>query len=134
MMPEVNSGAEAVGNVTGLSGPGYVRNNWVTATHDDDVAGRWVAADESGWDGEQLYARADRYLVIGSVAIDDESAATIVEQIRRDAALSQPPELKFNQFGGRRGDKRLEVLVALLGPQVHLPTEPTSIWLTNIIS
>ena len=95
-----------------LSGPDYTHNNQATATR-DDAAGRWVAADESGWDGDQLYRRADRYLSIGSVAIDDETAAPVVRQLRHDARLSQPPELKFAQF---KTQNRLEVLAALLGP------------------
>src|SRR6266576_4408693 len=99
--------------LSSLSGPDYARSNRVTPTQDDGTAGRWVAADESGWDGEQLYRRADRYLSIGSVAVDDKSAAQIIDRLRRDAKLSQPPELKFAQF---RSDIRLEVLAALLGP------------------
>jgi hypothetical protein len=60
-----------------------------------------------------LYRRADPYLSIGSVAIDDETAAPIVEQLRKDAQLSQPPELKFAHF---KGQSRLEVLAGMLGP------------------
>ena len=99
-----------------LTGPDYSRNTHATPTRDNDDAGRWVAVDESGWDGEQLYDRVDRYLVIGSVIVDDESAAEIVAQLRRDAALTQPPELKFSQFGSKGTDQRLEALAALLGP------------------
>jgi hypothetical protein len=100
--------------LSSLSGPDYARNTHVTATQ-DDAAGRWVATDESGWDGEQLYGRDDRYLSIGSVAIDDGTAAQIVDQLRRDARLSQPPELKFAQFAGQRNSARLEALATLLG-------------------
>jgi hypothetical protein len=96
-----------------LSGPDYVRNTHAGATRDGPAL-RWVAADESGWDGEQLYDRADRYLSIGSVAIDDATAEEIVGQLRRDARLSQPPELKFAHF---RDGNRLEVLAGLLGPR-----------------
>lgn len=96
-----------------LSGPDYARSNQETATR-DDAAGRWVAADESGWDGEQLYRRADPNLSIGSEAIDDETAAPIVGQLRDDACLSQPPELKFAQFKSQ--SHRLDVLAGLLGP------------------
>ena len=102
--------------LSSLSGPDYARNTQVTATRDDGAAGRWVAADESGWDGEQLYRRADRYLSIGSAAVDDESAAQIVDRLRHEARLSQPPELKFAQFTGQRSGTRLEALAALLGP------------------
>jgi hypothetical protein len=102
---------------SGLSGAEYARNNQATATHDDNVAGRWVAVDESGWDGEQLYARADRYLSIGSVATDDDSAALIVDRLRQDTALRQPPELKFSQFTGQRSGRRMEALAELIEPQ-----------------
>ena len=98
--------------VSSLSGPDHVRNTQAGATRDDPAV-RWVAADESGWDGEQLYDRHDRYLSIGSVAVDDETAGEIVGQLRRDARLSQPPSLKFAHF---RDGNRLEVLVGLLGP------------------
>jgi hypothetical protein len=101
---------------SGLSGADYARNNRAAATRDDGVAGRWVAVDESGWDGEQLYARADRYLSIGSVAIDDGSAALIVDGLRQDAVLTQPPELKFSQFAGQRARHRLEALAELIEP------------------
>jgi hypothetical protein len=100
-----------------LSGADYARNNRATTTRDDSAAGRWVAVDESGWDGEQLYARADRYLSIGSVAIDDDSAGLIVDKLRQDVALKQPPELKFSQFAGQRGAHRLEALAGLIEPQ-----------------
>jgi len=53
--------ADTANEPSGLSGSAYARNNEAAATHDDEVAGRWVAVDESGWDGEQLYARTDRY-------------------------------------------------------------------------
>ena len=99
-------------SASSLSGPDYVRNTQAGATRDSPAL-RWVAADESGWDGEQLYNRADRYLSIGSVAVDDGTAGEIVGQLRRDAKLSQPPELKFTHF---RDGNRLEVLAGLLGP------------------
>jgi hypothetical protein len=109
-----SGGARTADEPSGLSGAGYARNNRSTATRDDNVAGRWVAVDESGWDGEQLYARADRYLSIGSVAIDDGSAAAIVDKLRQDTALKQPPELKFSQFTGQRSGRRLEALAGLI--------------------
>jgi len=62
-------------SLSSLSGPDYARLNQVTPTQDDGTAGRWVAADESGLDGEQPYRRDDRYLPIGSAAVDDKSAA-----------------------------------------------------------
>jgi hypothetical protein len=99
-----------------LSGHAYVQYTQASPTHDSDVSGRWVALDESGWDGEQLYGRSDQYLSIGSVALDDESAALIVEQLRDAAALTQPLELKFRQFTGQKNRGRLEALAALLEP------------------
>lgn len=107
---------EGAADALGLSGSAYVRNSRTAPTQDDDVSVRWVAVDESGWDGEQLYGRGDRYLVLGSVAIDDKSAAQIVERLRRDTGLTQPPELKFGQFTGGRSGNRLAVLADLLKP------------------
>jgi hypothetical protein len=60
--------------------------------------------------------RADRFLSIGSIAIDDESAAPLVARLRQDAALNQPPELKFAQFAGQKSGSRLRELAALLAP------------------
>jgi len=111
-----SGGSEATNEPLGLSGADYGRNNRATATRDDSVAGRWVAVDESGWDGEQLYARTDRYLSIGSVAIDDDSAALIVGKLRQDTALKQPPELKFSHFTGQRSSRRLDALAGLIEP------------------
>jgi hypothetical protein len=113
--------------LSSLSGPDYARNNQVTPTQDDGTAGRWVGADESGWDGEQLYRRTDRYLSIGSVAADDKSAAQIIDRLRRDAKLSQPPELKFAQF---KSGIRLELLAALLGPNGAL-ADRVSVYLVD---
>jgi hypothetical protein len=113
----VSAGPSATDERSGLSGADYARNNRAIATRDDNVAGRWVAVDESGWDGEQLFARADRYLSIGSVAIDDDSAALIVNELRQDTGLRQPPGLKFSQFTGQRGGHRLDALAELIEPQ-----------------
>lgn len=68
-------------------------------TTDTDTE-RWVASDESGWDGEQLL-NGSRYLVYASVAIDDAQAAPVVMQLREKAGTRQAPELKFRQFKDR---------------------------------
>ncbi|MGW0810787.1 DUF3800 domain-containing protein [Nonomuraea sp. NPDC002799] len=112
MHESANAGAET----SRLYGLGFERNNRTAATQDGELWGRWVATDESGWDGEQLYGRTDRYLVIGSVAIDDAAAAAIVEHLRHSASLAQPPELKFGHFAGRRSNDRVKVLKDLLKP------------------
>lgn len=104
-------------SLSGLHGPEYTDLNQPATTRDDKISGRWVAVDESGWDGEQHHNRNDRYLVLGSVAVDDVSAAPIVEKVRRDAGLRQPPELKFKQF---RKPHRLSVIKDLLGPEGDL--------------
>lgn len=104
----------------GLSGAAYSLSSHTGPTKDDDGDGRWVAVDESGWDGEQLYGRADRFLSIGSVAIDDDEAAEMVDKLRGDTGLSRPPELKFSHFDGR--EARLAALAALLGPGGALAT------------
>lgn len=81
-------------------------------TRDTDQE-RWVACDESGWDGEQLL-NGSRYLVYASVAIDDTQAAPIVEHLREDTGTRQSPELKFRLFKDRSA--RRAALGALWGP------------------
>jgi hypothetical protein len=39
-------------------------------TADGGTAGRWVACDESGWDGEQLIGRGP-FFVYAAIAVDD---------------------------------------------------------------
>ncbi|MER6342334.1 DUF3800 domain-containing protein [Streptomyces tendae] len=69
-------------------------------TADSDTAGRWVACDESGWDGEQLIGRRGPYFVYAAVAIDDAEATGIVEELRAETRY-QAPELKFRDFKKR---------------------------------
>jgi hypothetical protein len=116
MEADLNDAGGAAAESSGLHGSEYIRNSRTAATRDDDVSGRWVAIDESGWDGEQLYGRHDRYVVIGSVAIDDELATQIVDGLRRDTGLAQPPELKFRQFTSSKGSDRLAALTDLFRP------------------
>ncbi|MFD8062000.1 hypothetical protein ACFXA0_21240 [Streptomyces cyaneofuscatus] len=54
-----------------LTGEKYTQLNQNEPTSDDAGGGRWIACDESGWDGEQLAGRKRRFLVFASVAIDD---------------------------------------------------------------
>ncbi|MFG3496819.1 hypothetical protein [Streptomyces sp. NPDC047886] len=79
--------------------------------------GRWVALDESGWDGVQLYGwPRSRYLSIGTVTISDHEAAPIVEEIRTATRL-QAAELKFSKaFTGPRNSPRRSVLAGMLEP------------------
>ncbi|WP_370380950.1 hypothetical protein [Catenulispora sp. GAS73] len=91
---------------TALLGEKYRRRNRVDPTRDGDPEGRWIAIDESGWDGEQLLgASRSRYLIIGSVAISDEDALPIVEAIRREARIASA-ELKFSTSFARDGRSR----------------------------
>ncbi|MFF3354156.1 DUF3800 domain-containing protein [Streptomyces sp. NPDC002917] len=78
---------------------------------DGGAAGRWVACDESGWDGEQLIGRGP-YFVYAAVAVDDAEATLIVEQLRAQTR-AQAPELKFKEFKGRSA--RREALRRLWG-------------------
>jgi hypothetical protein len=73
----------------GLRGEAYVRRNQTSPTRDGDSFGRWVAEDESGWSGEDLYRPDDPYFVMGSVAMDDETATPVVEDLRRAAGIMQ---------------------------------------------
>ncbi|MEU5796204.1 hypothetical protein ABZ800_22190 [Streptomyces sp. NPDC047813] len=102
---------------TGLLGPNYARRNQLSATTDIGGEGRWVAVDESGWDGDQLHGeQRSRYLSIGSVAISDADAEPIVDEIRTATRL-QAPELKFSKaFAGPKNGQRRSVLSALLAP------------------
>lgn len=102
---------------TGLLGPNYARRIQLSATADTEGQGRWVAVDESGWDGDQLHGeQRSRYLSIGSVAISDADAEPIVDEIRTATRL-QAPELKFSKvFAGPKNGQRRSVLSALLAP------------------
>lgn len=75
--------------------------NQVGPTLDDGTAGRWVACDESGWDGEQLM-NGGPYFVYAAVAVDDSEAELIVERLRAETG-AKAPELKFKDFKGRPG-------------------------------
>lgn len=74
---------------------------------------RWIACDESGWDGEQLL-NGNRYLVYASVANDDAQADPVVKQLRELAGARQAPEWKFRPFKDR--PDRREALCELWGP------------------
>ena len=100
----------------GLSGPAYVRYSRDTLTVDGGPDGRWIAADESGWDGEALFQPTEPYMTIGSVAIDDGDADTVLALLRRDAGIEQAAELKFGHFARGRNQRRLEVLAGALRP------------------
>ncbi|MGY5060006.1 hypothetical protein ACWDFR_39080 [Streptomyces sp. 900105755] len=102
---------------TGLLGPGYAHRNQLGPTADVEGEGRWVAVDESGWDGDQLHGeQRSRFLSIGSVAISDADAVPIVDEIRTATRL-QAPELKFSKvFAGSKNGQRRSVLSALLAP------------------
>jgi hypothetical protein len=50
------------------------------------------------------------------VAIDDSTAAPIVEELRRKSGVVQPPELKAAQFTASRDGRRLDALADLLAP------------------
>ncbi|MFD8916107.1 hypothetical protein [Streptomyces sp. NPDC059575] len=101
---------------TGLPGSKYARRNQIDFTADAGD-GRWVVADESGWDGDQLHGvRRSRYLSMGSVAISDADAEPIVEEIRKAIRL-QAPELKFSgAFAGPKNGQRRLALSGLLEP------------------
>jgi hypothetical protein len=115
--------------MAGLEGADYTRHSRSDATRDDGGS-RWVAVDESGWDGEQLYGRASRYLVLGSVAIDDATAAPIVDDLRHRSGVLQPPELKASQFTRSRDSRRLDALADLLALSGPL-TDRTSVYMLD---
>ncbi|MGQ4479318.1 hypothetical protein [Streptomyces sp. SAS_276] len=71
---------------TGLLGANFSRRNRQAPTDDHAGTGRWIAIDESGYDGDQLHD-GDRYVTLGSVAIDDAEAAAIVDALRGEAGI-----------------------------------------------
>jgi hypothetical protein len=100
-----------------LTGEAYVHRTRTAPTVDGDADGRWIAADESGWNGEALLQPGEPYVSVGSVAVDDIDAPEIVAELRRVAGIHQAGELKFGHFAGRRGAvnvRRLEVLADAL--------------------
>ncbi|MFJ1958151.1 hypothetical protein ACIOGT_17485 [Streptomyces microflavus] len=113
----MNASVRLPNDGTGLLGEPYSRRNCPQATRDGQPAGRWIALDESGWDGDQLHGMdRSRYLTIGSVAISDEDAANLVDDLRRTTRV-QAPELKFGTSFAKDGQtQRRKALVALLGP------------------
>ncbi len=113
----VNDSSRQPNHGTGLLGPNFARRNRADPTTKTEDPGRWVALDESGWDGDQLYGRPrSRYLSIGTVAISDDEAAPIVEEIRTATRL-QAAEVKFSKaFTGPRNGPRRSVLAEMLAP------------------
>ncbi|WP_406733575.1 hypothetical protein [Streptomyces sp. NBC_01794] len=102
---------------TGLLGPNFSRRNRQAPTDDGAGDGRWIAIDESGYNGDQLSGR-DRYMTLGSVAVDDTEAAGIVDTLRREAGIQKTaPEVKFQKMftGGGAGARR-RLLAEILGP------------------
>jgi len=95
-------------------GAKHATSQYDRLTDDCGGVGRWVASDESGWDGEQLMDRTDRFLTVGSVAVDDSTAAEIVGELRERAHLDQGAELKMSMFR-RDNSRRTQALESLLG-------------------
>ncbi|MEV4944050.1 hypothetical protein [Streptomyces zaomyceticus] len=113
----MNEPARQPNSGTGLRGPNFARRNRPHPTDETEDLGQWVALDESGWDGDQLYGQQrSRYLSIGTVAISDDEAAPIVEEIRTATRL-QAAEVKFSKaFTGPRHSPRRAVLAMMLAP------------------
>jgi hypothetical protein len=87
-------------------------HNQVGPTVDGLASGRWVACDESGWDGERLIGCHGPYFVYSAVVIDDAEATMVVQELRAEAR-AKAPELKFGNFKGRPA--RRDVLRRLWG-------------------
>ncbi|MFI2549109.1 hypothetical protein ACWEWL_29155 [Streptomyces rochei] len=102
---------------TGLLGANFSRRNRQEPTDDRAGTGRWIAIDESGYHGDQLHD-GDRYMILGSVAIDDADAATIVETLRDEAGIQKSAtEVKFQKmFTGTTAGQRRRLLGELLAP------------------
>jgi len=81
-----------------LETPEHQRYNTPSMTSDGAVDGRWIACDESGYDGEQLLSPG-RYMAVSAVAVDDVEAEGIVRSLRERARIKpDAPELKFKLF------------------------------------
>ncbi|MFF2780908.1 hypothetical protein ACFVU3_39195 [Streptomyces sp. NPDC058052] len=110
---------------TGLLGANFSRRSRQEPTDDRNAAGRWIAIDESGYDGDQLHG-GDRYMILGSVAVDDVDAAAIVDTLRREAGIQKSAtELKFQKmFAGPAAARRRQLLGELLMPGGPFMTVP----------
>lgn len=113
----VNDPSRQPNHGTRLLGPNFARRNRPDPTTKSEDSGQWVALDESGWDGDQLYGRPrSRYLSIGTVAISDDEAAPIVDEIRAATRLLAA-EVKFSKaLTGPRNGPRRSVLAKMLAP------------------
>ncbi|MCX4539051.1 DUF3800 domain-containing protein [Streptomyces sp. NBC_01669] len=102
---------------TGLLGANFARRNRQNPTDDGLGEGRWIAVDESGYSGDQLFG-GDRYMTLGSVAVDDTEAAEIVDELRNEAGIQKAaPEVKFqSMFTGARAGRRRHLLAEILAP------------------
>ncbi|MFJ8053699.1 DUF3800 domain-containing protein [Streptomyces luteogriseus] len=96
-----------------LTGPEYQRLTQTKPTLDSETDGRWIACDESGYNGEDLLS-AGRYMMVAGVAVDDAEAELIVRDLRSQTNIQATVrELKFKHF--QRGD-RLQKLSRLWRP------------------
>jgi hypothetical protein len=114
----------------GLTGAKYQRRTQQGPTCDrvGSAAHRWIACDESGWNGEDLYDPAEPILAIGTVAIDDHLAAQVMEDLRRDCRIQASGEVKFSLL--KRKPSRLEALARLTSPDGPL-VDRVSIYLID---
>ncbi|MER5478793.1 DUF3800 domain-containing protein [Streptomyces sp. NPDC002734] len=86
-----------------LTGAEYERLAQTAPTLDSEADGRWIACDESGYDGEDLLSEG-LYMMVAGVAVDDAEAEGIVRDLRTETNI-QPAvrDLKFKHF--QRGDR-----------------------------
>ncbi|MFE4600601.1 hypothetical protein ACFRKE_07060 [Kitasatospora indigofera] len=99
---------------TRRTGERFSRHNQPDLTRDGE-GGRWLAVDEAAHHGDKLFGRRDRYLVLGSVLVDDTEAAGLVEQLRREGRVQKTaPELKFGNLSNTRHSR--ELLAQALSP------------------
>jgi hypothetical protein len=84
----------------------------ITGPTEDATGPAWCAADESGWNGDNLLD-ADDVIAHAVIRIDDAEAGPVLDELRAIAKVRQPAEVKFKHFRKPAG---LTALASALSP------------------
>lgn len=85
---------------------------WTIEPTDDATGPVWCAADESGWNGDNLLDEDD-VIAHAVIRIDDTEAGPVLDELREVAKVRQPGEVKFKHFRRPAG---LTALASALSP------------------